>query len=397
MDYTVPLLFAMIVSMVQHYLYTVLHEFGHAIPLALFTRQKVTLFLGTYGRKEISKSFTIGLFEIWYRIDKHWDGGIVLLTGKPLTRFQYIFLIINGSLFPVVVYTLLFLILFSADAWAGFTLSAFFGLISGLYHLVINLYPVNKPIKIDNNSPVYNDGYRIKHALGIKPKYWEQYRDATTSYERGDYEQAGQLYEGLMQHFKTRTDYARGAITSYLNARNPVAALRVHDILLQQVAPVADDYYNAGLAKMFLGLYKEAVEDFEAVIKINGDYFYAHVYISYIYISNSQVTEALNSLKYCLTRAPKDLHTLSLWLNAYLSIRRNDLALLYLNKLIELHHDNPFTYLCRGWYHFNMKEYQQALQFYTKAKAMDRSLAGIDDSISETEEELKKNPPTPNG
>ncbi len=41
-----------------------LHELGHAIPALILTRQKVSIYIGSYGDPDKSLHFRIGLLEL---------------------------------------------------------------------------------------------------------------------------------------------------------------------------------------------------------------------------------------------------------------------------------------------------------------------------------------------
>ena len=56
---------------------TFFHEMGHALPALMFSREAVTVYIGSYGDVSRSQKFTFGRLTIYFRFNLFaWDLGL---------------------------------------------------------------------------------------------------------------------------------------------------------------------------------------------------------------------------------------------------------------------------------------------------------------------------------
>src|ERR1041385_9467868 len=81
-----------------------LHELGHALFATIIARQKIVIFLGSYGDKERSANVNFGVLEIWFTGNPFlWQYGLCV-PSFPITRAdQRISYFLAGPILPLAV------------------------------------------------------------------------------------------------------------------------------------------------------------------------------------------------------------------------------------------------------------------------------------------------------
>src|SRR5579859_2563186 len=78
--------------------FTVLfHELGHAIPAILLSKEKVTIYVGSYGDPAKSFRVNIGLLEVWFRYNPFkWRSGLTIPSAKGISLDKKIIYTLMG-------------------------------------------------------------------------------------------------------------------------------------------------------------------------------------------------------------------------------------------------------------------------------------------------------------
>lgn len=136
-----------------------LHELGHAVPALLFTRAKVTVYLGSYGDRDHSWRMQAGLLEIyWKKWSLYWPGGMCVPSSPDMTTAQQVIMLLGGVGVSVVLAAVGFYGALVLDLHGSIKLFMFMLTLFAAGTLVTNLVP-----RTINGMP--NDGMLLMKLL----------------------------------------------------------------------------------------------------------------------------------------------------------------------------------------------------------------------------------------
>ncbi|MBF9143391.1 hypothetical protein [Hymenobacter properus] len=136
----------------------VLHELGHALPALLFTRAKVTVYLGSYDDSANSWRTQLGLLEIYAKRSFFWNVGRCVPSSQNMTTTQQIIMVLGGAVGAFAVAAL------------GFCGALVFDLHGALKLFMFSLTLVAAAMLVGNLAPrerngMANDGWLLKQLL----------------------------------------------------------------------------------------------------------------------------------------------------------------------------------------------------------------------------------------
>ncbi len=129
-----------------------LHELGHALMAIYLSREKVTVYVGSFGERKDTIHLKLGLLECYLKKNMAWDRGLCVPESKNFTLNGQIWYIAMG---PVV--TVLCVIVFGICAYSSMIpnwirvfagLMCFITLIDALRYLI----PSKRPILMANDG-----------------------------------------------------------------------------------------------------------------------------------------------------------------------------------------------------------------------------------------------------
>ncbi len=286
------------------------HELGHAIPALLLSKNKVEVYIGSYGDPEKSLIFSLGRFKIFFKYNPFlWSQGLCTHSGFKFDPFVSAFIILLGG--PL--FSLAFGILSCSYIYANSDdpKMMFLGvliLVSSLLDFYVNIVPDKRPIRLFDGNIVFNDGAQIKQLLYYRT-YAEQYIIANKQFNEKKFAAAAKLYLELID--KGIRDHAifQLVVSALINDKSHQQAIEVFDKEKEHYSLDWIDYYHIGIAYSqtnrgsesiahytksmalnannphalnnrgfqynLLGAYKKAIADFDKVIEMEEDYAYA--------------------------------------------------------------------------------------------------------------------------
>lgn len=361
------------------------HELGHAIPAIILTKEKVTIYLGSYGSAENSFRINIGMLEIYAKKSILWNSGLCIhspnisFSGDVITT-------IGGALFTLIIGIVSTYLIIHFDAHGALKLIAAFFLLSAIFDLYINLTPDKEPIHIYNDCEVYNDGYRLKLLFSGK-RFLVQYGKVTKIYDREDYNNAAILMEQLILKFPHVIHQAHLEnlysllIESLVQIRDFKKALDINQIFIVKYSPSSEDYARSGLIKSYLGLGEESLIDYDKALSIDSENRFALCNKSFQLNLLSRYDEAIFYSNEALHYYPKCAYSYNNRGLAKIYLGRVEDGLKDLHYTIALDANYSYTYLSLGIYNLKMGDKQEALKQFKKAKMLDENTYQIDDHI----------------
>ena len=145
------------------------HEFGHALPLLFFTKDKVTVFLGSHGDKSNSFRIKVDLLEIWLLKNPFiWKSGLCIPPKKEISINKQIIYTLAGPIASLILALIAAFLAYYFDfsKIGGFAIFVFF--ISAIFDLFHNLTPNKRQIVLNDGTVTYNDGAQLEFLFFLK-------------------------------------------------------------------------------------------------------------------------------------------------------------------------------------------------------------------------------------
>jgi hypothetical protein len=172
-----------------------LHELGHVLIAAFVARQKIVIFLGSYGNKERSANVTFAGLEIWFTGNPFlWQYGLCV-PSFPITRADHrISYFLAGPMLPLAVSAIVAdaAVFLQLNEYVRFFALVFLGV--SVLDVFINLIPYGNAIGFYNNAPLFTDGYLLKLAL-LQKKYPAEFFAGINQYSKKEYADAARNFE----------------------------------------------------------------------------------------------------------------------------------------------------------------------------------------------------------
>ena len=358
------------------------HELGHAIPALIFTKNNVSIYLGSYAETAKSKKISFKRLTIYYNsIFRLWKYGACMHRTENLNYKKYLVIVLSGPLFSLMLAGLIFYLAIATDAHGAVKFLLFMLLITAVFDLR-GLIPTRNHSHSAEGRLIYNDGDLIKRLLLVRDNYndlqhlFELYSQAryqdyidyfesinlkyvdidvyrTTVYsymQINEYEKAktysNQYLKKLPHSRLTSYDYCNeGIIESQLG--HPDKALIFYNMSLQLDPNNIHALNNRGFTLGLLERHYKAITDLDRTIELSADFAYAYNNRGYSKLKLNLIEEGLQDIK----------------------------------RSLSMDDQNPYAYRNLGIYHLEQNNIHEALFNFEKAKELDPKTYQIDDLI----------------
>ncbi|MEO7312436.1 MAG: tetratricopeptide repeat protein [Chitinophagaceae bacterium] len=384
--YLLFLLLLVALALVSRPLTVVLHELGHAIPAILLTKQKVTIYIGSYGDPRKSIKFHIGRLEIFFRYNVFaWRLGICVPSEKNISVNRQIVYTITGPFTSFIVAVIACYFTFTYDMHGLLKILLVVFLTSSILDLLINLTPNKTPIQLFSGKFVYNDGYKLKLLFYYK-KFPGEFEKAMVLFNQQRYSESTVLFNKfLTKNLKEETIY-RLAIHSNLQIKDYEKAKEISDTFIKLGKMTSDDFSNIGLAYSQLGFHEQAIGFYNESLEQNPDNKYSLNNMGYALNLLNRYDEAIPIFDRAIEIDSAFAYSYNNRGLSKIKTGKTEEGLKDINYSFELDKDNSYGYRNLGIYHLDKGEYKEALKLFTKAMELDSSTHMVLELI----EEVKK-------
>lgn len=368
--------------------FTVLfHELGHAIPAILLTKQKVTIYIGSYGDPKKSIKINFGVLTIFFRYNPFsWRLGLCVPSAKLISINRQIIYTLTGPIASLIIATIACFFTFAYDLHGFLKLFLIVFLGSAFLDLIANLIPDETPIKLYDGRIIYNDGYSLKQLFYYK-RLPKEYSAATDLYNGQKFADAAILFEKLLSDTKDENIY-RLAISSYLQDKNYNKAKEISDAFILTGRMNSDDLSNIALSYSQLEFHDEALKLFDKSLQLNPNNKYSLNNKGYTLNLMDRYEEAISLFDKSIELDTDFAYSYNNRGFAKIKLGQTEEGLQDINRSIEIDPDNSYAYMNMGIYHFDKGELDEALRNYVKAKELDSSTYMIDTFIKDTQKEI---------
>lgn len=361
------------------------HELGHAIPALLMTREKVSIYIGSYGDKKNSFCLKIGLFDIWFKCNPlYWRFGLCVPSSKQISISKQIVYVLAGPFTSLVIAAVACYIAFTFDLHGFLKLVFVIFLGSSVFDLFQNLIPRNTPIKLHDRRSAYNDGYRLKELFKYK-RFSKEYRKAVGLYNQQKFIESAVLFNHIIESGLKDENIYRLTISSYLQAKNYEQVKQLTEEFMIYENLNSNDYANMGLSYSHLGLYNKAIEFYDKSIELDPSNVYSLNNKGFTLNVLHQYEEAILLFDQVITIDKDFAHSYTNRGLSKIKMRKIKDGLEDINYSLTLDESNSYSYRNLGIYHLDRGEYSEALQFFIRAKELDSTTHMIGDLINEAQ------------
>lgn len=140
------------IIIITHPLTVILHELGHAIPALLFTKQKVTVYIGSYGETKKSLTFRVGLLEVWLKKSIFWKTGLCQTSSNIVSFPKKFIFIVGGPLASLTFAVVGSYYVFGYDMHGALKMIMSFFTLAAAWDFFSNIIPNNHPTKLSNGN-----------------------------------------------------------------------------------------------------------------------------------------------------------------------------------------------------------------------------------------------------
>jgi len=363
------------------------HELGHAIPAILLTKQKATIYIGSYGDPKRSIKINFGMLAIFFRYNPFaWRLGLCVPSAKSVSINRQIVYTLAGPLASLIIATIACYFTFAYDLHGFLKLFLIVFLGSAFLDLLVNLIPNEIPIKLYDGSVAYNDGYSLKQLFYYK-RLPKEYSDAANLYNEQKFADAAVLFEKLLADTKDENIF-RLAISSYLQDKNYGKAKELSDAFSLTGKMSSDDLSNIALSYSQLGFHDEALELYNKSLHLNPDNKYSLNNKGYTLNLLDKFEDAISLFDKAIELDKDFAYSYNNRGLAKIKLGRTEEGLQDINRSFELDPDNSYGYRNLGIYHFDKGEFDEALRLFIKAKELDSTTHMIDELLQDTKNKL---------
>lgn len=389
---TVPLiLLTLVLLIVITRPFTVLfHELGHGIPALLLTKDKVTLYIGSYGDPKQSLTFRIGRLEFFLKYNPFlWKLGLCVPHSKEVSMIRQIFITVLGPITSLFLGALCCYIAFAADFHGSIKVISAVFLGSSLFDFFVNILPRDEPIQIFDGSIVYNDGQQLRQLFMYKTLP-SQYTVGADHYNKQEYEMAAKAFHNIIDNGLKNDMVYRLGISAYLQFKDYKTALTLHKEFEKYCKLNSDDYANSGLMKSQLGNYYEGMPDYQKSLDLNPENNYALINRGYTYNLLEQYEKAIADFDKAIRIEPELAYSYNNRGLAKIKLGQENEGLKDINTSMDLDDKDSYAYRNLGIYHYDKTDFSKALKYFEKAQKLDKHTHLITDYIENTKEKLKR-------
>lgn len=359
-----------------------LHELGHAIPALLFTRNKVIIYIGSYGNTHRCFALKTGRLTIWFRYNPlKWWWGLCEADGNGMTWLQQIIYVAGGALFSLIIATTVLYIAFTLNMHGVLKLLCVSAFASALFDLCFNFSSVIRTNK--DGTIQYSDGYTLGQIIKIQYSS-RDYKTGIQLYNNKAYNQSATLFEQLIAKGWTNDEIYRLAGTSYLFCKQYHKVIHLYQQLSAQCILNADDLYCLGLAHIYSGSGDAADTFLQQSLVLQPDNAYALNAIGYLLTTRHQYTEAIPLLDKAIQLAPSYSYAYNNRGHAKIETGMMEEGLADIQYSLELDKENAYAYRNIGIYYLLKQEHEKARTYLIKSQEMDKETPLVAELLQKT-------------
>lgn len=372
---------------------TLMHEIGHAIPSLIYTREMVTIYVGSHGDPKKSLQLKLGRLKIFFKYNPVlWKRGLCVSEQKDVFLDHRIIIILSGPLMSLIIgitsLSLMFTVM-EADYAVFLTLMI---AVSSFFDFFQNIIPNEDAIILHNGSEVYNDGQQLKLLFAYR-NLPDGFDKSVELYKNNDFAAAGALFEEMIHSGLKKDIVYRLAISSYLQIKEYDKANTLNKEFTKRHHKRLDsnDHFNSGLIRSHKGDLTAAIEAYSKSLSLDHNNANSYNNRGYTYNLMEQYENALADFNKALEYEENFAYALNNRGLARFKLGDVRGGLDDLKRSLELDNSNSYCYMNLGIYHFDLGEYSKALEYFERANSLDKDTYKLAEHLAQTKKRIKTN------
>lgn len=382
------LLIILLTAATARFLSIFLHELGHGIATLFLTRQKVEIYIGSYG--DASKSFKFNLRRLTIYVKPFaLKGGLCNQFGNS-SSINDIVIILAGPLTSLFVGLFLFwlLLIYHVNSFIGFLNLMVFAMF--MLDFFTSIIPSGREITLSDGQITYNDGQLLKRTwkLRKRPKsFW----DGINLYNVMEYAKAAEVFAQLISQGYKEQELYKFAFSAYTLSKNFQDADKLLPEYLCYVKPSADEYCNIGLVKQNVGDFDASILYYNRSLELNSKNWILYNNRGYVYNLKLEYEKAIHNFDMAISLSSQSAYPYNNRGLAYIKTGRLEEGFNDIQRSLQLDDKNSYAYRNLGIYYCEVKDFKKAYYNFTIAFELDKDTPDISDYLPHFKELFGKN------
>ena len=361
---------------------------GHAIPALLFTKEKVEVYLGSYG-EGVNKPLVLGRLHMFFSLNLfNWKIGMA--RHKPIPGFwKNFFVILGGPIASSLIAGIFIFYIINNDlSQTSMALLSTF-IIAAAGDFLVNMWPGDGAYQMHDGSALYSDGYQMKLLF--------QRRDLPASYFAVEKLYLEEKHEEVIQEGKdllafglTKRPVYDLLVSSMITLGRHEEAIQTFMEMKKQHSLERNDFHVLGNLYIETKQYGEAMEALNQFVYLKHEDPVGLNTRGWIYLEQGDYTKAVKDFDAAIYYADNFAEAYTNRAFAKLQLDQLEDALSDIEMSKKLMPDNSFIPLAEGIYHEKKGENKTALALYLEAKEQGNKHHGLDWKISAIEGKIEK-------
>lgn len=374
-----------------YFLNVLLHELGHAIPILIWSKKKVTVFVGSLGDPRRCFRLSLSRLELYVKYNPFlWMRGLCR-PGERLSVNKMIFYTATGPLVSLLITVSCFILLktIEPDERQTVVLTTLMA-IGGIFTLS-SAIPLGRLSPIDSRGGVYNDATQIVQlwkTRDLPGAYWEVW-DMVRARE---YTAASDLVEKLIDQGDTNIALYRQAVAVHLQSGRYERAGALIELIRNKYRFSLEDEINDGCHKILVGRYRHAVAIYTELVRLHYNHFLILNNLGYALVAAGEPEKGLSYLDRGITLVPRyaELYASRAW--AKMEMGQWEEGLADAQHALKLDDSSADAHRTMGLYTLEKGRLEEAREHFLKALSADPRVQFVDEHLIAIEHRLKALP-----
>ena len=351
-------------------LLTTLHELGHAIPMILLTRGKVTVYLGSYGDTSRSIRLASRWIDIWFLPNPlKWKGGLCVPTNRSSVAGTVIYML-AGPLAPLLVVGGAYYLIYPHQPHWIVEAFLLVTLLFAAFSLFRSLIPRRRAIRVHGGNITYNDGYLIMMIYRLR-RHWSAINNAVEEYTAKRYDMAAAGFLNLISLGVADEYIYRLGILSLFEANDLENTLRLVERFSEIYEFDSHDFAFTGLIHAKLENYEASLLDYDQSLEIAPYNTMTLNNRGYTLNLMERYESAIVDFDLAIELQPKMAYAYNNRGLALIRLGRVSEGLADIERSLELDPDNAYAHRNLGIYHYDRGEIPQAVACFERSRELD--------------------------
>jgi Flp pilus assembly protein TadD len=370
-----------------YFVNVLLHELGHAIPMLIWSKKRVRVYIGSFGNTEGSLHLVLGRVDLYLTYNPFlWLRGMCS-PGERLPVRKIIFYTAMGPLASLLVTAVCFLLLHVIEPDPDQTVALVTLMVIGGTLTLSSAIPRNRLIPTHSGRATRNDGAQVLGLWKMRnmpDEYWE----GLDRFGKKDYVGASELFGQAIDKGNPNRQLYRWTVEAALMAGDYERATGLMELIRARYRPSMEDEMNEAVFFAMTGRHRDAITVNEKLLRLHHNNFLLLNNIGYSLIAVGEAQHALFYLEKGLTLAPRFAHLYTGRGWARMELGQWEEGMEDARYALELNDKLADGYRLYGLNALNSGDPEAARDWFLKAKATDHRVQFVDAPLAEAERRL---------